>query len=330
LIDAYAHIGPPRFGTAEEVLAMFDRCGIEKGNLVLAPGIPDLEGLARARHAAPDRIRCFGIPFGPTPEQRLALAEIQVEFGILGMRLMHDEVRAYPSILALLVENERWLFAINPWDGQDTTRTLLQWLEAYPKGRIASPHFLTTRRMAEVTSDEGLLRSLFQHPRFFGMFSRHGGASRAPYPHPDLRPWVDDVLSVMSWDRLLWASEFPVLYQRGERVDLARDWVRNLGLTVSPKHWDLYTRQNADRLFFSGPAPGSGRLGAIPSWVRSQYDHYVANGSPVPVLPTRPLDLPMPLYGRLLSAYLREAEQDTELTFGTFLARQLQKSMDEH
>jgi hypothetical protein len=90
-IDAYAHVGEPRFGSAREVVAILRYYGFEKMVLVLGPGIPDIAALVEARRIGGDDVRVMGIPFGETEEQRLELAEVQLRAGISGMRRRHLE-----------------------------------------------------------------------------------------------------------------------------------------------------------------------------------------------------------------------------------------------
>ena len=66
IVDAYMHVGQPRFGSAAEALAACDRWGTNKAVLVLGPGVPDIPALVEARRARPDAIRTIGIPYGDT------------------------------------------------------------------------------------------------------------------------------------------------------------------------------------------------------------------------------------------------------------------------
>ena len=48
MIDAYMHVGEPRFGSAAEALATCDTWGIHEAVLVLGPGVPDIPALVDA------------------------------------------------------------------------------------------------------------------------------------------------------------------------------------------------------------------------------------------------------------------------------------------
>ncbi len=318
-IDAYAHVGVPRFGSAEEAVAVMDRWNTEKAVLVLGPGVPDLPALAEARELAGDRIRCMGIPFGKTEGQRSALAEVQIRMGISGMRFMPFELEPNPEILAKLGERGLWLFAINPHESAETTRLLLDWLEDYPEGAIAAPHFLCPCPLGEAADDPGLLRELLEHPRFCAIPSRHGGVGSArPYPHDDLRPWVEGLVATMGWEKLMWGSEYPVLYWRNEQIDEARRWVDELGLGLTEEQRAGFFHGNARRLLFSEPAPAAADV-SLPAWVEEQFDRHRT----VPLFPRTTLNVPMRAYRKLLSGYLQAGAANPTLRFAEYVANRL-------
>ncbi|MFO8008412.1 MAG: amidohydrolase family protein [Candidatus Brocadiia bacterium] len=320
-IDAYAHAGQPRFGSGEEAIGVFDRWGIEKGVLALGPGIPDLAALGRARDLAGERVRLIGIPFGETGDQRQKLAYVQLAMGIEGLRLMPFEVEPNAAILDRLGEAGLWLFAINIYDSVPVTEYMLDWLERHGEGRIAAPHFLKPCTIEEGAESPARFRELLAHPRFHAILSRHGGVgSRRPYPHEDLRPWVQEVAEIMTWDRLMWGSEFPVLYWRNEQVDEARRWILELGVELPEEDKDKFFYANAQRLFFAEPAPPA-EAAEVPDWVEQQFNR----DADVTLFRPRGLDVPMPQYARLLSAYLRANEQERALTFGEFIIRRAQE-----
>jgi amidohydrolase family protein len=323
LIDAYAHVGAPRFGSAEEALAVGDRWGISNVNLVLGPGVPNLAALRRAQELGGDRVRCFGIPFGGTEAQRNELADVQLRLGIAGMRLMPFEIASNATILDKLGERGLWLFAINPYDSAEVIRALLDWLEKYPHGRIASSHFLRPMRVDQACDDSVLFRELLAHPRFFAILSRHGGTdSREPYPHEDHRPWVEDLVDIMTWRKLMWGSEYPVLYWRNERIDEAIRWIDALGVALSPTDRGKFLGGNAQRLFFDAPAPPAAGI-ETPPWVAEQWSRQGV----VPLFPTQQacFSVPMSLYEKLHSEYVRLIGDHPELKFNDYLVDVLQR-----
>jgi hypothetical protein len=319
MIDAYIHVGQPRFGSAAEALATCDRWGIHKAVLVLGPGIPDIAALVEAQRARPERIRTIGIPYGETEDRRLVCAEACWAAGAIGFRLQGNEPLDNPRLMAELGARGGWAYATDPLLSARHTACYLEWLDRYPQARIGAPHFLST----DVSRlDHARAAQLLKHPRFYAIFSRHGQkGSRHPYPYPDLRPWVERTLAWCGWERVLWGSEYPVLYWRGEQIDGARDWLEALGIEMSDTQRRAYLGGNAERLFFQGAAPAV-RDPVVPGWLRSY-----SRARPVQIAATGPFELSPDVYAPLLSAYLRRNHPDDPLTFAEFLAEQLRATL---
>jgi hypothetical protein len=314
LLDAYAHVGEPRFGSAPDALAMLRAHGAREAVLVLGPGIPDLAALARAATLWGESVRLMGIPFGATEEQRIELAQAQIALGISGMRLMPFEVGPNAPVLRMLGERGLWLYAINPYEDETVTRLLLEWLTDFPEGRVASPHFLRPGGIDDVSASVPLMRRLTDHPRFHAILSRQGGVgSTQAYPHQDLRPWVTDCVGRLGWDRMLWGSEYPVLYWRNEEYRECATWVDALGITVSRQQREAFLHDNAERLLFSSPAPRTGPL-AIPEWVQAQYNR----AATVPLFPPNPMQIPMESYAPVLAGFVRKRLQGDTRRFADY------------
>jgi hypothetical protein len=327
IIDAYAHIGYPRYGTPEQLIAIWRQWDIARGNIALPPGMPDFEGLARARAVLGEDVRLFGIPYGEDERARRELAELQVRFGIAGMRLMPNEMIDDPQVLGILGDAGLCLMAINVYQSRELTRTMIDWLEKFPRGTIAAPHFLRTSPIDgdecnPGVADPAAFRDLLRHPRMHAIFSRHGGASAQPDPHHDLRPWVDDVVPLLTWERVMWGSEIPVIYHRDEQVDQARDWLKRLGVSMDEAEEGAYLAGNAERLFFSRPAPSSEDV-IFPRWVGEGLRRFIDTNSPVPVIRSGPLQVPLDLHGKLMDAYLDYQRDHSEVRFQQWLAAEL-------
>lgn len=323
LIDSYTHIGLPKYGSLSDVGRFFTRLHIQKGVLVLGPGIPDLHSLLQARRHFGNNVRLMGIPFGATEVQRLELGELQIRLGISGMRIMPSELAENPMLIDRLGETGLWLFAINPFDSPQIVRLLLDWLERHPNGKIASPHFLRPHPLDQTLAARGvdpqLFNTLLQHPRFHAIFSRQGGVgSHEAYPHTDLRPWVEQIAGQTTWQRILWGSEFPIIYQRNEQPEDARDWLLKLGVQIDMQDAADFYSHNAQRLFFADPPPPSQDI-AIPPWVQQQIDQQAT----VYLFPHNQIFIPMQDHATLLSRYLELTQQEPTLGYADFIAREL-------
>lgn len=331
-IDAYAHIGYPKFGTPDELIDVWQQWKVHAGCIALPPGMPDFAGLDHARRRLGDRVRLFGIPYGDDHASRRELAQVQVGFGVSGMRLMPQEILDNPDVLTILGEAGLCLMAINVYESSRLTRTVLEWLERYPNGTIAAPHFLRTTSIdgdacSPGVADPGAFRDLLRHPRMHAIFSRHGGISSRPYPHEDLRPWIDEVIPLLSWKRVLWGSELPVVYHRDEQVGAARDWLKRLGTAMSEADEAAYLGGNAQRLFFAGDPPEQTDV-ATPAWVEAGLRRFIEANESVPVVRSGPLQLPLDLHAKLMSSYLAWQFDHPEVSFQEWLVAELLRGFD--
>lgn len=317
--DAYCHLGRPRFGSTAQVLAMWDRVGIGQGVLVLGPGVPAFDDMVEALSNHGDRVRGVGIPFGSTPQRRLESVRLVVDSGAIGCRIDSREALENPDVLAYLGERGLWAYGIGPCRSAELANLYLDWLASYPQARIASPHFLRSTPL-DLAGDPGqAYRRLLSHDRFFPILSRHGGASAEPYPHRDLQRWVEQVLELVPFERILWGSEYPCLYWRNETPETCIAWLADLVPTLKVADLRRYHVENTTRLFFESPPPEP-RTITVPDWVEEEFDREGI----VALLPNASLDVPMPDYQFLLSDFLARRDAGEEkLLFGPYLAEQL-------
>jgi hypothetical protein len=325
VVDTYAHIGYPRYGTPEELMDVWKQAGISEGCVALPPGMPDFGGLRTLMDALGSQVRVFGIPYGPDAQSRAELTELQIRFGISGMRFMPDEIVQNEDTLNLLGEAGKCLMGINIYDRAEATQIVLDWLTQYPNATVAAPHFLKPSSLEEGADDPAGFRELLGHPRFYVIFSRHGGASRQAYPHEDLRPWVEEVRRLVGPSRILWGSEIPVLFHRDENLEQAQGWLETLCGPMSSEEREAYLYANARRLFFQQEAPKAEDI-TFPDWVAEGLADFIRRNEPVPVIRTKPLELPLDLHGSLMSAYLSERHGRPKLEFRAWLAERLSRT----
>jgi hypothetical protein len=280
------------------------------GVVVLGPQVPDYHALVEALALAPGRLRAIGIPFGQTESQARQAFELQVQAGVSGLRVQPEELQSAPWLLDALGERGLWLYMINWIDHPDLYPQLLSWLERYPAAHLGAPHFLQPHPLPPAARD------VLRHPRFMAIFSRHGGmGSRLPYPHADLLPWVEEVIALTGWERVLWGSEYPVFYWRGESLPACRDWLSSLLPDLPAAFRSAYLGGNAARLFFNTPPPTSQPV-TFPTWIERQFDRRRS----VPLFQGAPLDLPMEAYARLHHRFVSAQQANPSLTFAEFVA----------
>ncbi|MCZ8516109.1 amidohydrolase family protein [Paenibacillus filicis] len=323
VIDAYSHVGSPRYGTLNDALDNMKRYGISKSVLVLAKTVPDFKNLFNGIRMFPDILRGIGIPFGGSPSEREALVDLQLRAGVSGLRMEPEEVKSNPRILERLGDAGRWIFAINPFGNSDVTEIYLNWLARFPNGRIAAPHLLVTETQMEELSKNPFVKELLSHPRFYVIFSRHGGlGSRLPYPHHDFIPWIHYVLKHAGIERVMWGSEFPVIYSRNESMMQCREWLSQLRLDLEQEQIQAIMHDNAERVFFSETGPSHSDV-HLPEWIDEQFDHkqfvLVYNQAPVKV--------PVYLYDRLLTGYLKSEELQRGDIFSQYIINKLEQCL---
>lgn len=321
MIDAYAHVGLPRFGSLEQVIEAMEMRGIAKAVLVLGPQVPDVHTLFTAMQAYPERLRCVGIPFGRTAEQRLSFSRLLLDAGAIGIRLESQEALGNPEVMTLLGERKRWVFAPGNQLSEPLSAMYLTWLKQFPEGRIAAPHFLRAGADAAASLSEAATE-LIAHPRFFPIFSRHGGmGSQLAYPHEDYLPWIQHIVSLKGWEGVLWGSEYPVLYWRNETIESAQQWLRKLALPLTDKQWDAFCRGTAERLFFSEAAPPVAQLEVEP-WIDEQFEL----SRTVPLFTGPGLEMPMAEYARLWDRFSTSELYREGGTLAEFVRQQLMES----
>ncbi len=309
-VDAYCHVGLPRFGSLANAVAVAKLFGIKQSVLVLGPAVPDYETLFRAISQHPDRIRGIGIPFGQNERQQIEIAEIQVRAGLMGLRLSGTEILAYPIVTELLGLTGRWIYAVSIINDPLAVEELIQWLDNYPSCRVAAPHFLRP----DTDTIESPLSDLIRHPRFHPIFSRQGGlGSRHAYPHTDLKPWIESVVSLCGWDSTMFGSEYPVIYWRDETVQSCLDWVHEIGVEASTEDITGFLGETASKLLFSRPGPEREPV-EIPDWVDDQFDR----SRKISLFEPDTIETEMSDFPKQLDAYVKRLATDQLLSFKTF------------
>ncbi|MFT5085880.1 MAG: hypothetical protein ACI906_001440 [Candidatus Latescibacterota bacterium] len=305
IVDAYCHVGLPRFGSLEDALTVAQVFGVERSVLVLGPMVPDYVTLFRAIAAYPDTLRGVGIPFGENEAQQGEIAEIQLRAGIAGLRLSASEILQYPAVPELVGQSGRWIYAVSIIDNSAAAEYLVDWLERYPACRVAAPHFLCV-------SDGGIsspLAELISHPRFYPIFSRHGGlGSQESYPHMDFVPWVESVVALCGWQRAMFGSEYPVIFWRDETYASCLDWVREIQPQASAIELAGLFGDTANQLLFEETQPAREEV-VVPPWVGEQFDR----NRTVPLWDGR--EVPMDAIQDWLELYVEELKEERAALF---------------
>lgn len=320
--DAYAHVGLPRFGSLAQLIRYMDVHDIGHAAAVLGPRVPDIATLMEAARTYPGRLRGIGIPFGETPEQRLAAVKLQLDAGALGIRLDQREAADNPALLAEIGRRGSWAYGIDSCRSQRLAALYLQWLEEYPQARLAAPHFMYGDFVpGDPERSGGPIAELMNHPRFCGILVRNLGMCGSEYPHEPYKPWVEFALEQCGSEHLMWGSEYPVLFWRNERAEAAVGMFRELLGACSDEQFARIAGTNVRELLFAEPPMPKVAETAIPEWIERQFERE----RNVPFFP-RGWEIPVQQYGRLLDCYIHSKEFAQGMSMAEFLLKAVDES----
>jgi Amidohydrolase len=307
LIDAYVHVGLPRFQNVRHYRPMMSRAGITRAVLCSFDSSPDLAAIHAAFTGSPDRFRGLGVPLGRDRAEILAAAEAQLSAGFAGLRLSDADVTDRPWLLDLLAERRGIAVVCGRASSPACARGILTYLERHSDATVVGGHFAGADDPASAI--QGPAADLFAHPRFFVVFSRQGA-----YASSAIRSWAEAVIARTGWQRVMWGSEAPVLFWRNETIEDAIVWINQL--SPAPEERDRFFRGNAHRLYFDRPV----RVGPL--------ELPFAPGERARPFPAtmwaRGLPIDQCVAGRLVSAWLAAGGEGR---LGTFLERVLDHAL---
>lgn len=253
MIDAYAHVGLPRFQTVANHLAVMESMGIRKALVCAFDSCTDLATVHRAVALNPLRFRGLGLALGrDRGETEHAIAR-QIEAGFVGLRVNVSDLRDRPWILDALRRHGGFAFMVGQNALADAALDLLRYLDSAADALVVGGHFAGPADPA-MLERPGPVRELFGHPRFAVVMSRQGIFARA-----QIETWALALIEVVGWTRLLWGTEAPVLYWRDEPVRTTPGWIERF--RPSPAERAAFFTDNAQRLIFDRPAAPPAPLG---------------------------------------------------------------------
>lgn len=242
MIDAYAHVGLPRFWSVEAYRSVMDEVGIERGLVCAFDCCTDLAEVHRAISLPGDRFRGLGLPLGRDRDEMERGIRAQLAAGFIGLRLSGADIAERPWILDLLGETDALPLICGGDALASGARNLVESLERHPGMVAIGGHFAGPTNVAVL--DAGAVRDLFDHPRFNVVFSRHGHFDAAL-----IEAWAAALLDRLGWERILWGSEAPVLIWRDAPVADTPKWIERFSPT--PAQREAFFTGNAERLIFS-------------------------------------------------------------------------------
>jgi hypothetical protein len=313
IIDAYQHLGLPRFQSSEGALAAMDRASIARAVVCPVDTCPDLAGVHRAFTAAPDRFLGLGIPLGRDRGEAEAFVTAQLRAGFAGLRLSGTDVRDSPWLLDQIGDARGIALVCGGAAGlADGARSLLRFLGEYPGTLAIGGHFAGPTDPS-IFGARPEVAELFAHERFFVIFSR-----QALFEPATLAAWTRELIDRVGWQRIMWGSEAPVLYWRDESLADAAGWIERFNPTDGQRA--SFLGGTARRVLFDRPRPAAAGL--------------VLPADPLELTVTRPaamwprgLDLDAALAGRLVHAWLSQPPGARCGTLGQYVASLLEAGL---
>ncbi len=200
LIDAYAHVGMPRFQSVADYEGVMARAGIGRAVLCSFDSSPDLAAIHTAISRSPDKFRGLGVLLGKDREEMESVVRAQLAAGFSGLRLTDEDVVERSWLLDILAAEDRIAIVCGQPSSDSTARALLANFERNPDAIVIGGHFAGVDNPRILAY--GPAAMLFAHPRFYVVFSRHGG-----FPPAAVLTWAEAVVARTGWSRLLGARK---------------------------------------------------------------------------------------------------------------------------
>ncbi len=245
VIDAYAHVGMPRFVSVPDYLGVMERGRIDRAVLCSFDSSPDLAAIHGAISRWPEKFRGLGIPLGRDKNEMETAVSAQLAAGFSGIRLSDEDVRERSWLLDIIAAHRAVAIVCGQVASADNARILLDHLERNSEAIVVGGHFAGGGDPSVLA--DGPVAALFRHPRFHVVFSRHGGFQASA-----IERWAEAIVAHTGWGRILWGSEVPVLFWRNETIGSAMSWMDRLAPDADERI--AVFGGNAAELYFSRPA----------------------------------------------------------------------------
>jgi len=216
IIDAYTHCGLEKFRPFPEVQEMMAAVGIDRAVLVQHLGQYDNSYIAGCVKSAPDAFIGVAMIDATHPGAQDALSAVIDTGAFRGLRMSADMLIAAPAIASRALAAGLHVILYCP-NGTEEIESALP-LSAAGPGRIVVTHLGTPAvEDGSLVRGRGVLR-LAADERV--MITLSGAGMVCDPPHLPLQSLVRDVVSTFGLDRVMWASNFPVV---GDAAAVAAD-----------------------------------------------------------------------------------------------------------
>ena len=222
VVDAYAHVGLPRFVSVDQYRKLMAKEGIARATLCSFDSSPDLQAIHDAFSAEPGRFRGIGVRLGRDRSEVEAACRAQLEAGFSGLRLMDADVVDRPWLLDMLGAASGLAIVCGQVGRPACARACLAALDRNENLSIIGGHFAGIDQPSALGDSDVV--ALIPAPAFSRYLFRRQGA----VPDTTVVAWAQELLHHTGWTRVMWGSEVPILFWRNETLQQAVSWVERL------------------------------------------------------------------------------------------------------
>jgi predicted TIM-barrel fold metal-dependent hydrolase len=246
IIDSYTHCGLDKFRPIEDVRAMMAEVGVSRAVLAQHLGQFDNSYIAACVQAEPSSLIGVAMIDVLDPDAQVSLQEVVASPAFGGIRMTAAMLRQAPCLASAALEAGLHLVLYCP-DGTDEIESVLPGLASGP-GRIVITHLGSpTVDAGRLTRGTELLQ-LAADPRI--MVTLSGAGMACDPPHEPLRSLVRAIVDGFGAERVMWASNYPVVGDQGAvRADL--DLLLSNAWGLPPSAIPLISADVADHTWFA-------------------------------------------------------------------------------
>jgi len=247
IIDAYTHCGLEKFRPLPEVREMMAVAGVARAVLAQHLGQYDNTYIDECVRSEPTALTGVAMIDATAASAGRALDEVLACDSFGGLRMTASMLAEAPAIASTALGAGLHLVLYCP-DGIDAIRGVLSALASGP-GRIVITHLgspvvadgrlVRGQEILELAADDRLMVTL------------SGAGMACEPPHLPIRPLVQEIVAAFGPERVMWASNFPVV---GDAQAVRHDLNLLLGNAwgLPAESIDLIAGETAERTWFSG------------------------------------------------------------------------------
>ena len=219
VIDAFVHCGRTKYLPVEKYEETMVECGIDGALLVQHEGEYDNSYLASIVNREGGRFQAIGLVDShqddPAPCVAALLDGSRHGVPLCGVRMGPDMLTRSPGSLAA-VQAHKGTIVLHLMEGLGRYVDLLRHIaDEFPEILLYVPHLGWPLVDGKATSNwHATVEAMRDLPRVvFGLSAIHY-FSRMPLPHRDIWPHVRHVVATLGAERVVWASDFPLLLEQ--------------------------------------------------------------------------------------------------------------------